>query len=94
MKDRDGLAMALSVGWLKGLGFGVAREFTGLYEIMTFPFPGADEYQSPLIPAYPWDRFREEKPEMVITPSLAYPAPRGKLILGTPPAESSRPKTR
>lgn len=84
--QRDGLPLALSLGWLKGLGYGLAREFVGLYEILTFPLGGADEYQSALLPAYPWDRFRPEKTEPPVPPSLSYPVPRGKMILGPPPA--------
>jgi putative exosortase-associated protein (TIGR04073 family) len=90
MNQQEGLGMAISVGWLKGFGFGIAREFTGLYEILTFPCAGADKYGSALSPAYPWDRFRKPKMETEITPPLAYPAPRGKLILGTPAVGSSR----
>jgi putative exosortase-associated protein (TIGR04073 family) len=85
-KKRDGLPMALTLGWMKGIGYGVTRACVGLYEMLTFPFAGAEEYQPVVWPPFPWDRFRLEKIDLPEPQSLSYPVPRGKMILGTPPA--------
>ncbi len=35
---------ALAGGLLKGIGYSVARLGTGVYELLTFPFPGHNQY--------------------------------------------------
>jgi putative exosortase-associated protein (TIGR04073 family) len=40
------------VGTVKGIGWGWARTCTGFYDIMTFPFPVPEDYESLIEPAY------------------------------------------
>jgi len=35
---------ALPGGLIKGVGYAVARTLTGAYELVSFPFPGSNEY--------------------------------------------------
>lgn len=51
----DGPVYGLTVGVLEGLSWGIARTLTGVYEIVTFPFPIPDEYRSIYQPQYPFE---------------------------------------
>lgn len=49
---RSGLGPALTIGILRGLGHGFARETAGAYEIATFPFPAPPDYRPIIQPEY------------------------------------------
>lgn len=51
----DGPVYGLTVGVLEGLSWGIARTLTGVYEIVTFPFPIPDAYRSIYQPQYPFE---------------------------------------
>ncbi len=51
----DGPVYGLTVGLLEGLSWGIARTLTGVYEVVTFPFPIPDEYRSIYKPQYPFE---------------------------------------
>lgn len=51
----DGPLYGLTVGVLEGLSWGIARTLTGVYEVVTFPFPIPDEYRSIYQPQYPFE---------------------------------------
>jgi putative exosortase-associated protein (TIGR04073 family) len=52
---QDGPLYGLTVGVLEGLSWGIARTLTGVYEVVTFPFPIPDEYRSIYQPQYPFE---------------------------------------
>src|SRR5574337_1016803 len=49
----DGPLYGLTVGVLEGLSWGIARTLTGVYEIVTFPFPIPEGYRPIYRPSYP-----------------------------------------
>lgn len=49
----DGPLYGLTVGVLEGLSWGIARTLTGVYEIVTFPFPIPEEYRPIYKPSFP-----------------------------------------
>ncbi|MBZ0169380.1 hypothetical protein MELA_00694 [Candidatus Methylomirabilis lanthanidiphila] len=49
----DGLLYGLTVGALEGLSWGIARALTGVYEIVTFPFPIPEGYRPIYKPGFP-----------------------------------------
>ena len=42
----DGFPMGVSVGLIKGIGWGLYRTLVGVYEVLTFPIPAPAEYQA------------------------------------------------
>lgn len=57
--DRNGPAMGMTLGFVKGLGGIVVRELVGVYEFVTAPFPVPAGYRPILQPEYPWGYFDE-----------------------------------
>lgn len=51
----DGPVYGLTVGILEGLSWGIARTLTGVYEIVTFPFPIPEGYRPMYQPPYPFE---------------------------------------
>jgi putative exosortase-associated protein (TIGR04073 family) len=51
----DGPLYGLTVGVLEGLSWGIARALTGVYEVVTFPFPIPEEYRPIYQPQYPFE---------------------------------------
>jgi len=51
----DGPLYGLTVGVLEGLSWGIARTLTGVYEIVTFPFPIPEGYRPMYQPPYPFE---------------------------------------
>lgn len=51
----DGPVYGLTVGVLEGLSWGIARALTGVYEVVTFPFPIPDAYRPIYKPQYPFE---------------------------------------
>jgi putative exosortase-associated protein (TIGR04073 family) len=49
--ENQGLLTGLTLGTVKGVGYFVMREVTGVYEIVTAPFP---PYGPVITPEYPW----------------------------------------
>lgn len=45
-------ANAIAGGMIKGIGYAVARTLTGVYEVLTFPFPGATQYGPIILPEH------------------------------------------
>jgi putative exosortase-associated protein (TIGR04073 family) len=57
---RNGWLMGGTVGFAKGLGMTVIRTLVGVWDLVTFPIPAPDEYNSILKPDYPWGYFTGE----------------------------------
>ncbi|MDE2059941.1 MAG: exosortase system-associated protein, TIGR04073 family [candidate division NC10 bacterium] len=51
----DGPVYGLTVGVLEGLSWGIARTLTGLYEVVTFPFPVLEGHRPIYKPSYPFE---------------------------------------
>jgi putative exosortase-associated protein (TIGR04073 family) len=51
----DGPLYGLTVGVLEGLSWGIARTLTGIYEVVTFPFPVPEGYRPIYRPHYPFE---------------------------------------
>src|SRR5574337_1989402 len=51
----DGPLYGLTVGALEGLSWGIARTLTGVYEIVTSPFPIPESYRPIYQPQYPFE---------------------------------------
>ena len=51
----DGPLYGLTVGPLEGLSWGIARALTGVYEVVTFPFPIPEGYRPIYQPSYPFE---------------------------------------
>ena len=51
----DGPLYGLTVGVLEGLSWGIARTLTGIYEMVTFPFPVPEKYRPIYQPQYPFE---------------------------------------
>lgn len=51
----DGPVYGLTVGLLEGLSWGIARTLTGVYEVVTFPFPVPEGYRPIYKPSYPFE---------------------------------------
>ena len=54
-----GPATGLLIGFGMGLGWFVASEFIGVYEILTCPFEAPPGYKPILEPEFPWQYFEE-----------------------------------
>ena len=50
--QESGPGVGLSWGFIKGIGWAVARSVGGAYEIVTFPFPIPEEYKPIMQPEY------------------------------------------
>lgn len=50
--QESGPSMGASWGFLKGIGYAVARSVSGAYEIVTFPFPIPEGYRPIMQPEY------------------------------------------
>ena len=50
--QRSGAGAGLTVGVLRGFGYGFVRTAAGVYETLTFPVPAPPEYRPLLHPAY------------------------------------------
>ncbi|MBM3249550.1 MAG: exosortase system-associated protein, TIGR04073 family [Candidatus Omnitrophica bacterium] len=65
-KASNNAVIGMSVGLFKGIFWGIARTASGLYDLVTFPFPVPKNYDSIIKPDYVWrtegDRFRVDKP--------------------------------
>ena len=48
----QGPGVGLSWGFIKGIGWAIARSVGGAYEIVTFPFPIPEEYKPIMQPEY------------------------------------------
>jgi len=55
----DGVAMGLTVGPLKGIGMTLVRTFSGMGEVLTFPFPYPGFYDPYFEPEFVWQKERE-----------------------------------
>jgi len=53
----DGLASGLTIGLAKGVGMIPVRELVGVYELVTAPIEGPDDYRPVLDPPLPWQYF-------------------------------------
>jgi len=51
VNKEEGNAAAASYGIVRGLGRSTARHFTGLFEILTFPFPIWHDSYRPVLPS-------------------------------------------
>ncbi len=59
----SGPAKGWSWGFVKGIGFAVARSVVGAYEITTFPVPAPEEYRPILQPEYVLSSNLPENPQ-------------------------------
>lgn len=52
--NRNGESWANSIGggMIKGVGYAVARTLVGVYETLTFPFPGSNQYGPIILPEH------------------------------------------
>ncbi|MBM3887871.1 MAG: exosortase system-associated protein, TIGR04073 family [Verrucomicrobia bacterium] len=57
---RNGWLMGATVGFAKGIGMTVVRTLVSVWDLVTFPIPAPDEYNSILKPDYPWGYFTGE----------------------------------
>lgn len=68
-KASNNAVIGITLGLFKGIFWGIARSASGLYDILTFPFPVPQNYESLIKPDYVWrtegDRFRVDKPAPV-----------------------------
>jgi putative exosortase-associated protein (TIGR04073 family) len=55
-KER-GAAIGVPLGFVMGIGWFVASELVGVYEILTCPFELPKEYRPILQPEFPWEYF-------------------------------------
>jgi putative exosortase-associated protein (TIGR04073 family) len=53
----QGLFLGLTWGVVKGIGWTVATETVGLWEVLTCPFETPPEFAAILDPVYPWEHF-------------------------------------
>ncbi len=58
--DTQGVGPALTWGFLKGIGYAVARSVVGGYEIATFPIPVPEDYRPIMQPEYVLSDLPEE----------------------------------
>ena len=70
---KNGWVMGATVGFGKGIGMVVVRTLVGVWELVTFPLPAPDEYNSILKPDYPWGYFTGEG-EVTVPATTATPA--------------------
>ena len=56
--DRRGAAMGVPLGFGKGLGWFVATELVGVWEILTSPFEFPAGFRPILEPEFPWQYFQ------------------------------------
>jgi putative exosortase-associated protein (TIGR04073 family) len=54
-----GAAVGLPLGFAMGLGWFVASELVGVWELLTCPFPFPADYKPILEPEFPWQYFEE-----------------------------------
>ncbi len=54
-----GAAVGLPLGFAMGLGWFVASELVGVWELLTCPFPFPAGYKPILEPEFPWEYFEE-----------------------------------
>ena len=69
---KNGWVMGATVGFGKGIGMVVVRTLVGVWDMVTFPFPAPDEYNSILKPDYPWGYFTGEG-EVTVPATAAAP---------------------
>jgi putative exosortase-associated protein (TIGR04073 family) len=62
----DSADQAYTKGFIHGFNRSVARTFVGLYEVVTFPFPGYDPLYYPEHPVYP----SNYKPKILADPTF------------------------
>jgi len=65
-QEENNLLEGWTVGLGKGLGYALLRTGTGLYEVVTFPFPVPEGFRPIVRPEFVW---QAEGPEMVPTAS-------------------------
>ena len=70
---KNGWVMGSTVGFGKGIGMVVVRTLVGVWDLVTFPIPAPDEYNSILKPDYPWGYFTGEG-EVTVPATTAAPA--------------------
>jgi putative exosortase-associated protein (TIGR04073 family) len=70
---KNGWLMGSTVGFGKGIGMVVVRTLVGVWDLVTFPIPAPDEYNSILKPDYPWGYFTGEG-EVTVPATTASPA--------------------
>jgi putative exosortase-associated protein (TIGR04073 family) len=57
-----GAAAGLPLGFAMGLGWFVASELVGVWELLTCPFPFPEGYKPILEPEFPWQYFEDDRP--------------------------------
>ncbi|MCX6907354.1 MAG: exosortase system-associated protein, TIGR04073 family [Verrucomicrobia bacterium] len=70
---KNGWLMGATAGFGKGIGMTVVRTLVGVWDLVTFPIPAPDEYNSILKPDYPWGYFTGEG-EVTVPATTAAPA--------------------
>lgn len=70
---KNGWLMGSTAGFGKGIGMTVVRTLVGVWDLVTFPIPAPDEYNSILKPDYPWGYFTGEG-EVTVPATTAAPA--------------------
>jgi putative exosortase-associated protein (TIGR04073 family) len=70
---KNGWLMGATAGFGKGIGMTVVRTLIGVWDLVTFPIPAPDEYNSILKPDYPWGYFTGEG-EVTVPATTAAPA--------------------
>lgn len=83
----DGYASGLTLGFVRGLGFGAARTGTGIYDTLTFPIPFPGGYQPIMKPAYVLEPGRSYIPGVLGEP----PSETGPAIAKQPSGSSNEP---
>ena len=53
-KASKNAAVGIFAGLFKGICWGMARTFSGLWDVLTFPFPLPKDYDSVVLPEYLW----------------------------------------
>jgi putative exosortase-associated protein (TIGR04073 family) len=64
-----GVLYGTTLGFFKGTGNMIAREFVGVYEFVSAPVPWPDHYKPVMQPPYPWDRFTSPKEKGPVPPA-------------------------
>jgi len=64
MKDtiaESGPFIGTTWGFLKGVGYMVATEVVGVFELLTCPFETPSGYVASMKPEFPWEYFTERR---------------------------------